>query len=346
MIGKAWLAGALALGLAAAGDAAAQEKVRWKLGSSYASSLDVIGQNVKGYVENVKVMSDGALDIRFYEPGALVPALQVFDAVSTGSIDASYTSPGFHAGKFPAAAFFASVPFGPSVNEYIAWMWFGGGGELYRELYNSNGVVGHLCGVVVAESSGWFRREIKSLDDLKGLKMRFFGLGARVMEKFGVSTQLLAGGDIYPALELGTLDATEFSYPSLDKSLGFYQIAKHNYFPGWHQQASFVEMIFNKKNHDALPKSQQKILEMACSHANLWLMGAAEAKQGEAITFHKSKGVEIHKWPDDVLAKFEAAWKEVAEEESKKDPLFKKVWENYSAFRTEYAAWKDLAYLK
>jgi len=346
MIGKAWLAGALALGLAAAGGAAAQEKVRWKLGSSYASSLDVIGQNVKNYVENVRIMSGENLDIRFYEPGALVPALQVFDAVSAGSIEASYTSPGFHAGKFPAAAFFASVPFGPSVNEYIAWMWFAGGGELYRELYNSNGVVGHLCGVVVAESSGWFRKEIKSLDDLKGLKMRFFGLGARVMEKFGVSTQLLAGGDIYPALELGTLDATEFSYPSLDKSLGFYQIAKHNYFPGWHQQASFVEMIFNKQKHDALSKANQKILEVGCGHANLWLMGAGEAKQGEAIDFHKSKGVTVHQWPADVLQKFEAAWKEVAEEESKKDPLFKKVWDNYSAFRATYKPWKELAYIK
>src|SRR5690606_10804160 len=108
---------------------------------------------------------------------ALVPALQVFDAVSAGSIEASYTSPGFHAGKFPAAAFFGSVPFGPGVNEYIAWMYFGGGGQIYKELYNSNGVTGHLCGIVVAESSGWFRKEIKSLDDLKGLKMRFFGLG-------------------------------------------------------------------------------------------------------------------------------------------------------------------------
>ncbi len=346
-LATALLAGVFGLGLAATADeAAAQEKVRWKLGSSYASSLDVIGKNGKNYVENVKVMSGGGLDIHFYEPGALVPALQVFDAVSAGSIDASYTSPGFHAGKFPAAAFFGSVPFGPGVNEYIAWMYFGGGGDIYRELYNANGVTGHLCGIVVAESSGWFRKEIKSLDDLKGLKMRFFGLGAKVMEKFGVSTQLLAGGDIYPALELGTLDATEFSYPSLDKSLGFYQIAKHNYFPGWHQQASFVEMIFNKKKHDALPESYQKILEVGCGYANMWLMGAGEANQGAAINFHKSKGVEIHKWPEDVLKKFEAAWNQVAEEEAAKDPLFKKIWANYTKFREEYKPWKDLAYIK
>ena len=199
---------------------------------------------------------------------------------------------------------------------------------------------------MVAESSGWFRKEIKNLDDLRGMKMRFFGLGAKVMEKFGVSTQLLAGGDIYPALELGTLDATEFSYPSLDKSLGFYQIAKHNYFPGWHQQASFVEVIFNKQKHDALSKGQQKILEVGCSHANLWLMAAGEAKQGEAIEFHKSKGVTVHKWPDEVLAKFEAAWKQVAEEEAAKDPLFKKIWENYSAFRASYKPWKELAYIE
>jgi TRAP-type mannitol/chloroaromatic compound transport system substrate-binding protein len=345
-IATALLAGVFGLGLAVADHATAQEKYRWKLGSAYSSSLDVIGENIKRYLDDVKVMSDGRLDIHFFEPGALVPALQAFDAVSAGSIDASYTSPGFHAGKFPAASFFGSVPFGPSVNEYVAWMYFGGGGKLYNELYNANGVQGHLCGIVVAESSGWFRNEIKSLDDLKGLKMRFFGLGAKVMEKFGVSTQLLAGGDIYPALELGTLDATEFSFPSLDKSLGLYQIAKHDYFPGWHQQASFVEVIFNKKKYDALPKSLQRITEVGCGYSNMWLMGAGEAKQGEVLKFFKEKGVQIHKWPDEWLAKFETAWKEVAEEEAAKDPEFKKIWDNYSAFRASYKPWKDLAYLK
>jgi len=161
-----------------------------------------------------------------------------------------------------------------------------------------------------------------------------------------VSTQLLAGGDIYPALELGTIDATEFSYPSLDKSLGFYQIAKHDYFPGWHQQASLLEVIVNGDKWKGLTDGQRKSVEMACGEANIWSMGTAEAKQGEAIAFHQSKGVTVHKWSDAEIAKFEAAWKEVAAEQAAADPNFKRIYDAYTEFRTKYKPWKELGYLK
>ena len=219
-----------ALAVGVSGHGHAQEKVRWKLASSYGGSLDVLGENIKRLIDNVEVMSGGNFQIKFYEPGALVPALEVFEAVSKGAVDISYTTPGFHAGRFPHLQFFSSVPFGPNVNEYFAWLQEGGGREIYDAEYAKHNVKGFQCGIVVAESSGWFREEIKSLDQLRGMKMRFFGLGAKVMGKLGVSTQLLAGGDIYPALEKGVIDATEFSYPSLDKGLGLWQIAKHNYF--------------------------------------------------------------------------------------------------------------------
>ncbi|MGI9336065.1 MAG: TRAP transporter substrate-binding protein [Gammaproteobacteria bacterium] len=333
------------LALAVSTPGQAQEKVRWKLASSYGGSLDVLGENIKRLIENVEVMTDGNFQIKFYEPGALVPALEVFEAVSKGSVDVSYTTPGFHAGRFPHLQFFSSVPFGPNVNEYFAWLQEGGGREIYDEEYAKHNVKGFQCGIVVAESSGWFREEIKSLDQLRGLKMRFFGLGAKVMGKLGVSTQLLAGGDIYPALEKGVIDATEFSYPSLDKGLGFYQIAKHNYFPGWHQQASLLEVIVNKKNFEALPKSYQKILEIACGEANLWIMAAAEARQGDAIEFHRSKGVTIHKWSDEQIDVFRKAWDEVLAEEVAEDPDFKRVYDSYRAFRDKYSAWKEVGYL-
>ncbi|MCX8101249.1 MAG: TRAP transporter substrate-binding protein [Geminicoccaceae bacterium] len=337
---------ALSVGVVAAGEAAAQQKVRWKLASSYASTLDVLGQNITRLIENIKVMSDGNFDIRFHEPGALVPALEVFDAVSKGSVEMSYSSPGFHAGRIPHLVFFASVPFGPSVNEYVAWIQQGGGYALYdRELAKHN-IKGFQCGIVIAESSGWFRKEIKTLDDLKGLKMRFFGLGAKVMQKFGVNTQLLAAGDIYPALERGVLDATEFSYPSLDKNLGFYQIAKHNYFPGWHQQASFVDVIINLDAWNKLPKAYQKMVEVACNDANLWLMAAGEARQGDAIAFHQQHGVQIHTWPNEFLDAFKKAWEEVAEAEAAADPRFKEIWDHYKAFRANYARWREIGYLK
>jgi len=337
------LAGWVLAGLA--GPADAQERVRWKLASSYTSTLDVLGQNIIRVVDNIETMSDGNFQIQFNEPGALVPALEVFDAVSKGSVQASYTSTGFHAGRVPHMIFFASVPFGPSVNEYVGWLQ-AGGYELYDRLYGEHDIKGFQCGIVVAESSGWFREPIETLDDLKGLKMRFFGLGAKVMGKLGVSTQLIAGADIYPALERGVIDATEFSYPSLDRSLGFHEIAKHNYFPGWHQQASFVELIINLDAWNELPASYQKIVEIACNEANLWVMGAAEASQGEALAFHESQGVTIHQWPPEFIDAFRQAWQEVAEEESAADPRFKEVYDHYRQFRETYAKWREVGYLK
>ncbi len=338
-----------AIGLVAVatiGLAQAQEKVRWKLASSYPSTLDVPGENIARVIDTIDVMSFGNFKIRFFEPGALVPALEVFDSVAVGAVDLSYTTTGFHAGKFPGLVFFSSVPFGPSVSEYLGWIHHGGGKEIYDREYNARGVQGFQCGMVVAESSGWFREEIVSLDQLDGLKMRFFGLGAQVMEKFGVSTQLLASGDIYTALELGTIDATEFSYPGLDRQLGFYQIAKHNYFPGWHQQASFVELIINLERYQALPDAYKRMIEVTCGEANMWMMAKGDASQGEALEFHRSHGVQIHKWTDEQIQAFRGAWNEVAEEASASDPLFAEVYGSYKQFRDSYSEWRELGYLE
>jgi TRAP-type mannitol/chloroaromatic compound transport system substrate-binding protein len=343
MTALAGLAGCLAL--AAAGPLDAQERVRWKLASSYPSANDPLGPNILRVIENVGTMSGGNLQIQFNEPGALVPALEVFDAVSTGSVDASYTSPGFHQGKVPHLIFFAAVPFGPNVNEYLAWIQ-SSGYEIYDRELQANNIKGFQCGIVIAESSGWFRQPINSVEDLQGLKMRFFGLGADVMQKLGVNTQLLAPGDIYPALERGVIDATEYSYPSLDRSIGLYQVAKHNYFPGWHQQASFVELLINLDRWNELPESYQKMIEVACGDANLWVMANAEAKQGEAIAFHKEQGVEIHQWPPEVLDAFRSAWEEVATERAAADPKFKEVFDSYQSFREQYANWREIGYLK
>ena len=195
--------------------------------------------------DEVSKVSGGNINIKYFEPSALVPPLEIFDAVSTGGIDAGWSTPGYWAGKVPALQLFSSVPFGPPASEYMSWIYFGGGKDFYEELYARHNIKGVLCGIIPPEASGWFREEIKGPEDLKGLKMRFFGLGAKVMEKVGVSTQLLAGGDIYPALELGTIDSTEFAMPAIDLELGFYQIAKHYYFPGWHQQSTFMELMIN-----------------------------------------------------------------------------------------------------
>jgi len=339
------LLSAFAAGLAATAEAQ-NDRVRWKMHSAFAGNLPILGPAGKRIEETSERISNKTMQLKFFEPGALVPALGYLDPVAKGAIDMAYSTPGFDVAKAPAVAFFASVPFGPGFGEYMAWFDHGGARQLMDEIYGGWGVKPLICGMIPPEASGWFRKPIGSLDELKGLKMRFFGLGAKVMEKFGVSTQLLAAGDIYPALELGTIDATEFSMPAMDEGLGFYQVAKHYYFPGWHQQATTNEIVINKEKYEALSEWHKDVLRVTCGYNIYYEFVEGEALQGPAIDRMKAKGITVHQWPDDVLKKFDQAWKDVAAEESAKDPLFKKIWESYSAYRAKYAAWKDLGYLK
>ncbi len=217
----------LAAGLAVAlGSAAeAQKRVKWKMQSTVGSKISILGEAPARFEKLMDRVSAGTFKIKFYEPGALVPALEAWSSVKAGSIDSAWTTAGYHAGKFPALSWFTAVPFGPEMGEYLAWLNYGGDDEIYNMLYAEQGVKGLHCGAIAPETSGWFREPIESIDQLKGMKMRFFGLGAKVMTKMGTSTQLLAGADIYPALERGVIDATEFSMPSIDLDYGFYQIA-------------------------------------------------------------------------------------------------------------------------
>lgn len=343
-LGVIFAVATLALGLS--GKATAEERVRWKLASSFPTQLDVFGPNGKRLVDNIRRLSDGSFDIKLFEPGALIPPLQAFDAVSKGAIDAAYTTPAYHAGKIPALAFFSSVPFGPGPAEYLAWLRHGGGDEIYRELYAEHGIVGFHCALIVPEGSGWFKKEIRTSDDFKGLRMRFLGLGAKVMQKMGASTQLLAPGEIYPALDRGVIDATELSIPSVDLNFGYHEIAEHYYLPGWHQQSSLLELIVNKKEYDALPDSYKAMIEMACGEATMHTMALGASKQAKALAELEAKGVAIHRWPPEILGELEAAWKEVVAEQVAADPVFKRVYESYSEFRKEYAMWRRYGYLE
>ena len=284
----AGLVGAVALG--AAGDAEAK-KVRWKMQSAFGSKLSIIGEVARRYQDITADMSGGDLSIKFFEPGALVPVLQGFDAVEAGSIDAMWGTAGYHTGKYPSLAFFTAVPFGPRAGELLAWLYYGGGDEIYNEIYAKHDLIGLHCAAIAPETSGWFRSKLNSIDDLKGKKMRFFGLGAKVMTKLGVSTQLLAGADIYPALERGVIDATEFSMPSIDLELGFYQIAKYNYFPGWHQQSSIGELLMKKSKFEALSKQHQAIIRHGCDASVTWSFVLSEAKQFDSMLELQKKGV-------------------------------------------------------
>jgi TRAP-type mannitol/chloroaromatic compound transport system substrate-binding protein len=343
------VAAGVALALAAtSGSALAQKRVKWKMQSAFGSTLPHLGTSGVRFSKDVSAATDGKLDIKFFEPGALVPALECFDAASKGSVEACWTTPGYHTGKIgPAVSFFTTVPFGPGFGEFMAWKIFGGGDKIRNEVYGKYGLMAIDCFAIGPETSGWFKNEITSLDQLKGLKMRFFGLGAKVMQKLGVSTQLLAGADIYPALERGVIDATEFSMPSIDQKLGFYQIAKNNYFPGWHQQISVSELLMNKKAFESLPKNYQEIVKLALGNQVMYTYAETEWRNPDAMNENAEKyGVKNRRWTDEELATFEKAWVEVVKEESAKDALFKQIADSFYAFRKKYKAWGDAQYLK
>jgi len=337
---------AAALSLSVALPGAAFAKTKLNMASTYPSTLTQLGTLGVSLSENVETMSGGELELKFFEPGALVPALEVFDAVSNGSVDAGWSTPGYWQGKEPALALFSAVPFGPDAREYGAWLLFGGGEEMMQKIYDKYNIHSIICGVIAPEASGWFREPVNSIEELAGKKMRFFGLGAKVMQKLGVDTQLLGAADIYPALERGTIDATEFSQPAIDLNLGFYQIAKHYYFPGWHQQSTSFELLVNKDRWTALSDAEKAMLTTAC-RANFTLgMAEGEAIQGKALAELESKGVTIHKWDQATLDKFEETWNEVAAEIAASDASFKEAWDSLQAFRAEYKKWSDVGYLK
>jgi TRAP-type mannitol/chloroaromatic compound transport system substrate-binding protein len=324
----------------------AQAAENWNLQSTYPGSLTQLGTIGKQIAERITLVTGGEITVTFQEPGAIVPALEVFDAVSTGAVEAGWSTPGYWAGKVPALPLFAAVPFGPQAGEYLAWMKYGGGYEMMDEIYQRSNIKSLLCAVIAPEASGWFREEIKTVDDLKGKKMRFFGLGAKVMEKMGVSTQLLAGGDIFPALELGTIDATEFSMPAIDLNLGFYQVAKHYYFPGWHQQSTFFDLMINLDLWESLTDTQRAQIEAVCDAGIANGLAEGEAIQFAALQELQKQGVTLHTWSPEILGALEAAWAEVAAEEAARDADFAKAWESLQTFRSNYKVWKDIGYMK
>jgi len=339
---------AAAMSVAAVSTVQAQDRVKWKMQSAFGGQLPHLGTSGVRFSKNISRLSADKFQIKFYEPGALVPALECFDAASKGSVDSCWTTPGYHTGKLgTGVAFFTAVPFGPQIGEFLAWKRHGGGNAIRDAKYAEFGLVAVDNFCIGPETSGWFKKPVMNLDELKGMKMRFFGLGARVMQKMGVSTQLLAGADIYPALEKGVIDATEFSMPDIDQNLGFYQIAKNNYYPGWHQQVSCSELLMNRDAFNKLPDNYKAMIEIAAGESITDTYANTEAKNPAAMNNMLSKyGVTNRRWDDATLATFEAAWNEVVKEESAKDPFFKEIAESFYSFREEYRGWGEAQSLK
>ncbi len=309
--------------------------------STFPGQMPVLGDVSRGLPIKVERASGGDLILKFHEPGKLVPGADTVNAVSRGEVAAAWAGAGWFADKDSAFNMFSSVPFGPGMGEYLAWMYRGGGLEAAREMFAKYNVHNIPCGLIPPEASGWFRKEIRSLDDLKGLRMRFFGLGAKIMQRFGVETQQLPPGEIFEALKSGTLDAAEFSLPAMDQPLGFYKVAKYYYFPGWHQQATLFDLYINKAVWDGLPDRHKAIVEIACGDAMREMIADGEAAQWKAIKEMQAEGVMLKRWPAEILVAFDDAWKDIVAEESAKNPNFDRIYASYAEFRSNYAIWRS-----
>ena len=325
-----------------------ERSVLLKVASFYPLNLPILGPNLQRLAERVEAASGGTVKLKPFDPGKLVGPMEILDAVSSGKIEAGYASAGFWRGKMPAAPIFSAVPFGPEASEYIAWFFAGNGMRLYQEMYDRHGyhVKVLVCAMMSPETSGWFTREIKTTDDLQGLKIRFFGLGGDVMQKLGASVNILPAGEIFTALEKGLIDATEYSMPVIDEKLGLYKLAKFNYYPGWHQQTTAIELLINKDVWNNLSLQQKTVIEMACRERIVYSLAEAEASQAEVMDRNAGeRGVANMTWPPELLDAFKQTWLEVAAEHSEEDEFFREVWEDFSAFREQYSIWGSKAFL-
>lgn len=332
----------LAAATVAATGAMAQDTI--EMTSSFGSNLPILGTASVDFVSKINSITD-EVEFEHFDPGKLVPTLEALDAVSNGSVDAAFATSGYWQGKITSASLFAAVPFGPEAGEFLGWIIYDDGHELWQRMYDENGYDVHVlpCGIIAPETSGWFKDEINSAADLEGLNMRFFGLGAEVMQRLGVSTSLLAAGDIFPALERGAIDATEFSMPLIDARLGFHKIAKYNYFPGWHQPSTLFELIVNKDVWEDLSEVAQAQIEVACLANVTTNLAEGEAKNFAAMVDNEANnGVTNKQWSPEMLELFETTWNEVAAELAAEDELFAEVWADLQEYRAGYAEWQRI----
>lgn len=329
---------------AATGLAEPTKTYRWKMVTTWPPEFPVLQKGAERFANNVKAMSNGRLNIKVYAGGELIPPLQTFDAVSQGTVEMGHGSAYYWAGKVPEAQFFSTVPFGMTARGMNAWLYEGGGLELWREVYKPFHVIPFPLGNTGVQMGGWFNKEINSLADIEGLKMRIPGLGGKVFAKAGGNPILLAGSEVYTSLERKTIDATEWIGPFHDQRLGLYRAAEHYYYPGWHEPGTVLELTVNERAWQSLPADLQAIVTQAAEAENVRMLSEMEQKNLSALAELKQrKGVQIHRFPDDVLTRLKTLTDETLEEEAANDPKFKRIYDAYQTFRAQNDAWSDIS---
>lgn len=338
-------AGSVVAGAALASPAvAAKAQYQWKMVTTWPKNFPGLGTGANHLADLINEMSGGRIHVKVYGAKELVPAFEIFDAVSRGTAEMGHGAAYYWKGKSEAAQFFAAVPFGLTAQEMNSWLYHGGGMELWREVYAPFGLIPTAAANTGVQMGGWFNKQINSLDDLKGLKMRIPGLGGEVLQRLGGTPVSLPGGEIFPSLKSGAIDATEWVGPYNDLAFGLYKAAKYYYYPGWHEPGTTLEAFINKKAFEALPKDLQSIVLNACKVANGDVLAELTAQNNEALQtlIHKHK-VDLRKFPDEVLAQLKKVSDEVVAEIAKNDPLSKKVYESFKRFRDQVTQWHDVS---
>jgi TRAP-type mannitol/chloroaromatic compound transport system substrate-binding protein len=323
--------------------ASAQPRIRWRCPGSFPKSLDTLYGTQDYIARRVSEMTDGAFQIQIFGPGELVPALQVMDAVGGGTVECGYTSGYYYLGKDPSLAIVTCLPFGLSSRQHWAWLTHGGARDLYKEVYADQGVVAIPAGNTGAQMGGWFRKEIRTVDDLKGLKFRIAGYGGNVLGKLGVVAQQLGGPDIYPALERGVIDAAEWVGPYDDEKLGFQRVAQYYYYPGWWEYSPSIDMMINARAYEALPAQYKAVLDAACTEGWHWMAARYDVLNPQALRRLIASGTQLRGFPRDVLQACYRASQEFYAEVGAGNARFKRIHEQWDKFRLEQTQWLRVA---
>ena len=312
------------------------ERFEWKMYTTWPKNFPGLGTGAQYLADTIGKLSNGRLTIKLYGAGERVPALEVFDAVSRGSAEMGHGAAYYWKGKSPAAPFFTAVPFGLTAQEMNGWLYHGGGLELWRELYQQFNLIPFEAGNTGTQMGGWFNKEIQGLDDLKGLKMRIPGLGGDVLQRLGVTTVNIPGGELFTALQSGAIDATEWVGPYNDLAFGLYKAAKYYYYPGWQEPGPTLECIVNREAYSKLPDDLQAIVATACQATGSQMLSEYAARNQAALqTLVKEHGVQIRAFPDEVMAALEETSALVLEELVAEDDFSRKVYESFSQFRDQ-----------
>jgi TRAP-type mannitol/chloroaromatic compound transport system substrate-binding protein len=336
-----------ATGAAAVSQAVAQAptlpQIRWRCASSFPKSLDTIYYGAEVIAKRVAELTSGKFQIRVFAAGEIVPAFGVVDAIQQNTIECAHTASYYFVGKNKAFAFDTTLPFGLNQRQQNAWIYYGGGLELVRAFFKDFGIISFPAGNTGVQMGGWWRKEVKTVNDLKGVKMRIAGLGGEVMARLGAVPQQIAGGDIYPALERGAIDSAEWVGPYDDEKLGFYKVAPNYYFPGWWESNSMYSFYVNMKEWDKLPKEYQAAIEAAAYEANTDMMAKYDFKNLAALQRLVKNGVKLHAFSNEIMLAAQKASYELYEDEASKNPAWKKLYEPWKAFRGEEFLWHRAA---